>query len=102
MHICKGGSCCSSHCLCRNVSLPVEQDGVYDAFVEAVTESVGKLKLGSGMDPSTTLGPLINDKGVQRVRTPWHQQTVSRHCAWLSCPVKRAMRAHSTNAQQQA
>ena len=45
---------------------------MYDAFVEAVTESVGKLKLGSGMDPRTTLGPLINDRGVQRVRTPLH------------------------------
>ena len=53
-------------------NLPVGQDGVYDAFVEAVTESVGKLKLGSGMDPSTTLGPLINDRGVQRVRAPLH------------------------------
>ncbi len=48
------------------------QDGVYDAFVDAVTERVGKLKLGSGMDPRTTLGPLINDKGVQRVRILAH------------------------------
>ena len=41
---------------------------MYDAFVEAVTERVSKLKLGSGMDPHTTLGPLINARGVDRVR----------------------------------
>jgi hypothetical protein len=44
------------------------QAGVYDAFVEAATERVGKLKLGSGLDPHTTLGPLINARAVDRVR----------------------------------
>lgn len=43
------------------------QDGVYDAFTEAVTEKVRKLKQGPGLDPSTTLGPLINDAAVERV-----------------------------------
>ena len=46
----------------------MRQAGVYDAFVEAATERVGKLKLGSGLDPHTTLGPLINARAVDRVR----------------------------------
>lgn len=84
--------------------VPVGQDGVYDAFVEAVTESVGKLKLGSGMDPSTTLGPLINDRGVQRVRSPLHPvDSVSHLCAWLSSASDyRCCPAISTTALQQA
>lgn len=44
------------------------QDGIYDKFAEAVTEKVKKLKQGPGLDPASTLGPLINTAAVERVR----------------------------------
>lgn len=44
------------------------QEGIYDAFEEAVTKKVGELKSGGGLDPSTTLGPLIGHAAVDRVQ----------------------------------
>ena len=43
------------------------QEGIFDEFSEAVVEKVNKLKLGGGMDPNTTLGPLISQAAVERV-----------------------------------
>lgn len=43
------------------------QEGIYDDFVAAVTEKVAKFKMGSGMDPDVTLGPLISQAAVERV-----------------------------------
>ena len=43
------------------------QEGIYEEFVKAVTKKVGEFKQGGGMDPSTTLGPLINPAAVDRV-----------------------------------
>jgi len=45
----------------------VLQEGIYDAFADAVTKKVGELKQGGGLDPSTTLGPLIGHSAVDRV-----------------------------------
>ena len=60
---------------CRRIGLCVPsalilflQEGIYDAFTEAVTKKVGEFKQGGGLDPSTTLGPLINHPAVERVR----------------------------------
>lgn len=44
------------------------QEGIYDAFADAVTKKVGELKQGGGLDPLTTLGPLIGHSAVERVR----------------------------------
>ena len=44
------------------------QEGIYDDFVDAVTKKVGEFKQGGGLDPSTTLGPLIGHKAVEHVR----------------------------------
>ena len=46
----------------------VLQEGIYDAFVDAVTKKVSEFKQGGGLDPSTTLGPLIGHSAVDRVR----------------------------------
>ena len=55
-------------CACPNCCM-LPQDGIYDEFTKAVTEKVKKLKQGPGLDPSSTLGPLINTAAVERVRT---------------------------------
>ena len=41
---------------------------VYDQVLQTVTEEAGKHKLGAGLDPSTTLGPLVSEEQMNRVR----------------------------------
>lgn len=52
-------------CVCANRILV--QDGVYDAFVERVRAKVAALVVGDGAAPGTTIGPLINRAGVDKV-----------------------------------
>ena len=48
------------------------QEGIFDEFSRAVVEKVNKFKMGGGMDPNTTLGPLISQGAVDRVCPPQH------------------------------
>jgi succinate-semialdehyde dehydrogenase/glutarate-semialdehyde dehydrogenase len=43
------------------------QEGIYDKFANKLTEAVSKLQVGHGFDPASTVGPLINEKGLQKV-----------------------------------
>jgi succinate-semialdehyde dehydrogenase/glutarate-semialdehyde dehydrogenase len=43
------------------------QDGVYDAFAKKLADAVGKLKPAPGLEAGATLGPLIDDKAVEKV-----------------------------------
>ncbi|HEY9101637.1 NADP-dependent succinate-semialdehyde dehydrogenase [Chitinimonas sp.] len=52
-------------CVCAN-RLYV-QAGVYEAFAEKLAVAVGKLKVGNGMEPGVTQGPLIDLKAVEKV-----------------------------------
>src|SRR3546814_7285863 len=38
------------------------QQGIYDAFVKGFAERTAKVKIGSGLDPDTQMGPLANDR----------------------------------------
>lgn len=40
---------------------------VYDAFIEQFTAAVKKLKLGNGLDEGVDIGPLINEKALEKV-----------------------------------
>lgn len=42
------------------------QDGIADAFVAALTEKVDALRVGRGTEDGTTLGPLIDDRAVDK------------------------------------
>lgn len=53
-------------CVCANRILV--QDGIYDAFVEALTARVAKLQVGNGLDPQTMQGPLIDKAAVAKVK----------------------------------
>jgi succinate-semialdehyde dehydrogenase/glutarate-semialdehyde dehydrogenase len=53
-------------CVCTNRILV--QDGVHDLFVEKLNAAVRKLKTGDGFGEAVTIGPLINDKAVNKVR----------------------------------
>jgi succinate-semialdehyde dehydrogenase / glutarate-semialdehyde dehydrogenase len=53
-------------CVCANRVLV--QDGIHDRFVARLREAVNALRLGDGLDPEATTGPLINDAAVAKVR----------------------------------
>ena len=57
----------SSHqtCICANRLLV--QDKVFDEFSTKLVAAVDKLKVGNGMEASSTQGPLINQKAVEKV-----------------------------------
>jgi succinate-semialdehyde dehydrogenase/glutarate-semialdehyde dehydrogenase len=52
-------------CVCANRILV--QDGVYDAFAAKLKTAVEGLKVGDGMEPGVTQGPLINTAAVEKV-----------------------------------
>ncbi|BCL76682.1 glutarate-semialdehyde dehydrogenase DavD [Jeongeupia sp. HS-3] len=52
-------------CVCAN-RLYV-QAGVYDAFAAKLAAAVARLKVGNGVDPGVTQGPLIDEKAVHKV-----------------------------------
>ena len=52
-------------CVCANRLLV--QDGVYDAFADKLTRAVKGLKVGNGVEPGVTQGPLIDMKAVEKV-----------------------------------
>lgn len=52
-------------CVCANRVLV--QDGVYDAFAAKLKVAVEALRVGNGMEPGVTQGPLINADAVLKV-----------------------------------
>ncbi len=52
------------------------QKGIFDQVVEGVAEQAKKIKVGSGFDPSTQMGPLVSDEQLARV-TGYLQSGVS-------------------------
>ncbi|MDO9498596.1 NADP-dependent succinate-semialdehyde dehydrogenase [Falsiroseomonas sp.] len=52
-------------CVCANRILV--QDGVFDAFAQKLKVAVEALKVGDGMEPGVTQGPLINADAVAKV-----------------------------------
>ena len=52
-------------CVCANRILV--QDGVFDAFAAKLKAAVEALKVGNGMEPGVTQGPLINADAVAKV-----------------------------------
>src|SRR5450631_759064 len=52
-------------CACAN-RLYV-QDGVYDAFAKKLVAAVEKLKVGNGVEPGVTQGPLIDGAAIEKV-----------------------------------
>lgn len=52
-------------CVCPNRFYV--QQGIYAEFVAGLTESVRKLRIGSGLDESVQIGPLIDDQAMEKV-----------------------------------
>jgi succinate-semialdehyde dehydrogenase/glutarate-semialdehyde dehydrogenase len=54
-------------CVCANRLLV--QDAVYDKFCAKLVERVQKFKVGNGMEEGVTIGPLIDEPAVAKVRS---------------------------------
>jgi phenylacetaldehyde dehydrogenase len=55
------GQCCNA-----GSRLYIEQD-IFDQVVEGVAAEAKKIKLGSGFDPTASMGPLVSDEQLNRV-----------------------------------
>ncbi|ODQ82003.1 hypothetical protein BABINDRAFT_160215 [Babjeviella inositovora NRRL Y-12698] len=53
-------------CVCAN-RLYI-QEGIYEEFAKKFTQAVEKLKLGNGLDPDVSHGPLIHTRAVKKVQ----------------------------------
>jgi phenylacetaldehyde dehydrogenase len=53
-------------CCCAGSRLYVEKS-VFDRVVEGVAEAAKKIKVGSGLDPETNMGPLVSEEQLNRV-----------------------------------
>ena len=53
-------------CVCTNRFLV--QEGIYDAFVEALAAKVAAMPVGDGREPGVMIGPLINQAAVDKVQ----------------------------------
>lgn len=54
-------------CVCANRLLV--HASVYDAFASKLVNAVGRLRVGHGLDPDVTQGPLIDDAAVAKVES---------------------------------
>jgi hypothetical protein len=61
------------------------QEGIFEEFSKAVVEKVNKFKLGGGMDPNTTLGPLISQAAVDRVHSCTSLFALLFCVCWMIC-----------------
>ncbi|WP_090608532.1 NAD-dependent succinate-semialdehyde dehydrogenase [Parapedobacter koreensis] len=53
-------------CVCVNRLFV--HDKVYDEFMEKFSRAVASLRVGDGMDETVQIGPLINEKGLNKVK----------------------------------
>jgi phenylacetaldehyde dehydrogenase len=65
---------------CAGSRLFIER-GAYDQVVEGVSAQAKKIKVGSGLEPDTTMGPLVSDEQLKRV------------CSYLDIGVSEGARA---------
>ena len=53
-------------CICANRILVHES--VYDVFCNKMEQKIKEIKLGNPLNPTTTMGPLINSRAVQKMQ----------------------------------
>jgi acyl-CoA reductase-like NAD-dependent aldehyde dehydrogenase len=54
--------------VCMAVKRIYAHEKIYDALCAALTDEARRAKLGDGLDPATTLGPIQNQRQFQRVK----------------------------------
>lgn len=74
--------CAGQRCLAGSVVVPVGPKDRQDAVVEAFVKAAAALKMGDGMDASSTLCPVINKEAQERV-LKWIDTGVEEGCKIL-------------------
>lgn len=59
-------------------------EGVVEIFVAKLKDEMAKLKVGPGSDPGVTVGPLINERAVQRVQALLQEAAASGAKVWCA------------------
>ncbi|XWN30564.1 MAG: aldehyde dehydrogenase family protein [Devosia sp.] len=54
---------------CTAGSRVIVHEGIFERFCDAFVERVRGLKVGDGLDPSSQVGPLVNQKQLERVHS---------------------------------
>jgi 5-carboxymethyl-2-hydroxymuconic-semialdehyde dehydrogenase len=54
---------------CTSSSRVLVQSTIYDAFVQSLSARVAQIKVGHPLDPTTVIGPLINPRHTEKVRS---------------------------------
>ncbi len=67
-------------CCCAGSRLYVERPA-FDRVVEGVAAEAKKIKVGSGLEPDTSMGPMVSEEQLQRV------------CGYLECGMSEGARA---------
>jgi succinate-semialdehyde dehydrogenase/glutarate-semialdehyde dehydrogenase len=55
--------------ICTSPTRFLVQRGVFDQFVAKFTAAIDKIRVGDGLDPATTMGPLANPRRVQALES---------------------------------
>lgn len=72
---------------CIAVNRVYVQRRIYDAFLEAFTAKTKSLKIGNGLEPGVMIGPLIDEKGIEKATL--HVQDAVQRGARLLCGGRR-------------
>ncbi|GBQ37940.1 aldehyde dehydrogenase family protein [Acetobacter fabarum] len=72
-------------CVCANRVLV--QDGIWNRLLEAVMRKVEALQVGAGMDAGSTIGPLINESAVAKVRAHV-EDALSKGARYVGAPLR--------------
>jgi succinate-semialdehyde dehydrogenase/glutarate-semialdehyde dehydrogenase len=67
------------------------QSGIYDRFAERLAETAAAMKVGNGLAPDTKIGPLIDDRAIQKVER--HVDDALKHGAKVLTGGKRGDRS---------
>jgi succinate-semialdehyde dehydrogenase/glutarate-semialdehyde dehydrogenase len=63
------------------------QRSIYEKFLEKFVQQTRELKTGDGFEPGVSVGPLINEEGLNKALE--HIQDATQRGAWLRCGGKR-------------
>jgi succinate-semialdehyde dehydrogenase/glutarate-semialdehyde dehydrogenase len=66
---------CGQSCICPN--RVYVQEGVADAFRHKLADAVSALKVGAGDEPDVNIGPLIDERGYEKVKSHVAQAVAS-------------------------
>lgn len=72
-------------CVCANRVLV--QDGIWDRLLPAIMAKVNALQVGAGLEPGSTVGPLINEGAVTKVRAHV-EDALAKGARYVGSPIR--------------